>query len=123
MSLTWSRSTLTAINNISRRGAIASFQSAGALTSRATFASSSGMRSKKEFVVHIPDFADALERRKLAKQDHIAGATPLIESGQLSYFGVTMKQHPSDGQQPEINGSIVVIEAESAEDVRAFLDH
>lgn len=72
----------------------------------------------------VPDFPGKQAQRAEAQPKHIEGATPLIDSGQLSYFGVTLAKHAEPGKShaPNIAGSTIVMEAESEQAVRDFLE-
>lgn len=77
--------------------------------------------ASRQFLVQVSDLPDSQEKRSKTKQAHIEECTPLIESGKLSYFGVTLSEHPTENGLLEINGSVMVLEAESETIVRNFL--
>ena len=70
----------------------------------------------------IPDVERTLQKRHAAQSAHIKAVKPLIDSGQLSFFGVTLSGHPHLGRTPNINGSVMVISAESEDGVLCFLN-
>ena len=74
-----------------------------------------------EYLIHIPDFPGTLPTRLETKDAHVKQVMPKIESGELPYFGVTLSQHSTGGDAPEINGSIVVIKAADEATVRKML--
>lgn len=78
----------------------------------------------KEFLVLVPDFAGTLRDRRQAQPLHIAGAMSKIKAGNLPYFGVTLSKHPTTkDQEPDINGSLMVVKAENEARVREFLEN
>ena len=57
------------------------------------------------------------------KAAHIEGAMSVIKCGQLPCAGVTLAKHVENGGcQPDINGSLMVIKAESEKGLQEFLD-
>lgn len=76
----------------------------------------------EQFLIQVPDFPETQEIRARTKQTHIQECTSLIESGKLSYFGVTMSSHAPIGETAKINGSVMVLEAENEEYVKEFLE-
>lgn len=77
-------------------------------------------RAQHEFLIVIPDFPDMKSARAKARPGHIRDATPLIESKLITYFGVTLSE--DDAGHELINGSAIVMKAESENEVRAFLE-
>ena len=58
-----------------------------------------------------------------ARKAHVEGATPVIDLNQLPYLGVTLAKHAlKEGEPPDINGSLMVIKADSEKSVRGFLE-
>lgn len=91
------------------------------MISRRTIASQSVAQSR-QYLIQVPDQPGTQATRVNTRQAHIEGCMHLIDSGELSYFGVTLMQHPVEGKATEINGSIMVLEAESESAVRDFLE-
>lgn len=80
--------------------------------------------ARQEYLIQVPDFKNTTAQRLAAKKDHIVGATPLIESKQLSFFGVTLAEpSANDTANATIDGSVMVIEADSRDDVSKFLEN
>ena len=79
--------------------------------------------SKQEFLIVIPDFPLTTEQRRKAQPKHIEAAMPLIKSGDLSYFGVTMRSGNVVDQDysPRTNGSAIVLKAENEQAVKDYL--
>lgn len=91
-----------------------------------SFSSSSATSSSKpqnEYLVVVPDNPGTQSQRGEAQPRHIEGATPLIDAGQLTYFGVTLAKHvgPDESHKPNIVGSAIVMKADSEEEIRQFL--
>lgn len=72
----------------------------------------------------VPDFLSTTEQRGKAQPAHIKDATPLIESGDLTYFGVILSSHDGTNEdyRLRINGSAVVLNAESEQAIRDYLE-
>lgn len=84
--------------------------------------------ARQEYLIQVPDFKNTTAQRLAAKKDHIVGATPLIESKQLSFFGVTFTEPSAndtanDTANATINGSVMVMEVESRDEVSKFLQN
>lgn len=86
------------------------------------FSTSPGVNApvpQTEFLIVIPDFPDTAAARTKAKPGHIRDATPLIDSGIITYFGVTLSD--ADAVNGPINGSAIVMKANNEAEVRAYL--
>lgn len=87
------------------------------------FTNSTTHKIKQQFLVQVPDFPQTTSQRLSAQKDHIIDATPLIDSKQLSFFGVTLSDSPgSNTAHAKINGSVMVMEADSRDEVVGFLE-
>lgn len=75
---------------------------------------------QNEFLVIISDFPNTSAARAKAKPGHIKAATPLIDAGIIMYCGVTFSG-AAQGKEQNINGSAIVMKAQSEDEVRAFL--
>lgn len=80
-------------------------------------------KTEHEYLVVIPDYPNTNEQRAQARPTHIRDATPLIESGKIGYFGVTLTKHAEGTRSvaPTINGSVIVFRAESEASIREAL--
>ncbi|KAI0261987.1 hypothetical protein BC834DRAFT_829480 [Gloeopeniophorella convolvens] len=80
--------------------------------------------TKQTFVVWAPDYADdgALARRLAVRPAHAEGIHKGVADGFIKYAGPThAPDSPADGEK-KLNGSLLVVEAESAAAVRAALE-
>lgn len=75
---------------------------------------------QNEYLVVIPDHPNTSAARAKARPGHVKAATPLIDAGVLTYFGVTLSD-VTEGQEQRINGSAIVMKAGSEVEVRNFL--
>lgn len=75
----------------------------------------------REFLVHVPDFPNVLPRRLAARGAHVDGAQPLIKSGRLPFFGVTLAEHHDESEPMRIIGRVMLMKAENEEEVKGFL--
>lgn len=83
--------------------------------------SSSHLAQPRQYLILISDHPGTAALRRAAQPEHIESASPLIESGHLSYFGVTFSQPRTSSSEPEINGSLMILHANSEQEVRRFL--
>lgn len=82
---------------------------------------SSTSAAKNEYLVIVPDHADSLQKRLAVRPKHFEELTPHIEAGNIVFGGATLSRHPKDGETPDMNGSAMLIQAESEEAVREWL--
>lgn len=75
---------------------------------------------QNEFLIVIPDFPNSSAARVEAQPGHIRAATPLINAGIITYCGVTLSSALS-GKEQNISGSVIVMKAQSEDEVQAFL--
>jgi uncharacterized protein YciI len=83
--------------------------------------SSSTGTAKNEYLVIVPDHANALPKRLAVRPKHFEGLAPHIESGNVVFGGATLSRQPAEGETLDMNGSAMLIKAESEEAVRAWL--
>ncbi|ETN42384.1 uncharacterized protein HMPREF1541_01538 [Cyphellophora europaea CBS 101466] len=77
---------------------------------------------KYEYLVTVPDVPNAPEKRLAARPTHLANLKPRIESGQIVFGGATLAQQPADGGAPEMTGSVMLIKANSEQEVRELIE-
>jgi uncharacterized protein YciI len=82
---------------------------------------SSTSASKNEYLVIVPDHANSLQKRLAVRPKHFDGLTPHIKSGSVVFGGATLSKQPKEGETPDMNGSAMLIKAESEEAVREWL--
>ena len=76
-----------------------------------------------EWLVHVPDHPNALEKRLAVRQEHLSKLKPKIEGGTVVFGGATLSQHPSEGEAPDMTGSVMLIKANTKEEVLEFLEN
>ncbi|KAF2759478.1 hypothetical protein EJ05DRAFT_299341 [Pseudovirgaria hyperparasitica] len=76
--------------------------------------------SKCEWLVIVPDFEGALQKRLEVRQKHLGGITP--EPDFWIMGGAFMGSKPKEGETPDMKGSAMICYAESEEEVRARLE-
>ncbi|KAI1907235.1 hypothetical protein LOZ53_004583 [Ophidiomyces ophidiicola] len=103
------------------------FPTASAVTSRSTLfsrAMASNAAQKPDWIVVVHDRKDStLERRMAARDQHIGNLGPLIDSGLLKMGGAILKNHPKEGEAPPMNGSALVVSADTEEEIREALSN
>ncbi|KAI1942903.1 hypothetical protein LOZ39_005705 [Ophidiomyces ophidiicola] len=116
------------------------FPTASAVTSRSTLfsrAMASNAAQKPDWIVVVHDRKDStLERRMAARDQHIGNLGPLIDSGLLKMggsirgvpltdcpSGAILKNHPKEGEAPPMNGSALVVSADTEEEIREALSN
>ena len=77
--------------------------------------------SQNEWLIHIPDHASSLSKRLAARPAHLTNLKPRIASGQVVFGGATLSSQPQPGEQPQMTGSMMLIKAETEEEVRNLL--
>ncbi|KAK2764011.1 hypothetical protein FQN54_009630 [Arachnomyces sp. PD_36] len=77
--------------------------------------------AKREFLVVVPDKKGVLAKRNEVRDQHLTNVKPLVEAGTVSVGGALMDAHPADGEAPQMNGSMLVVTAESATEVRELI--
>lgn len=75
----------------------------------------------REYLIHIPDIANVLPRRLDLLKPHNLDAAPLVKAGRVPFFGSTLSQHGAEGEQPAENGTIMIIKAESEEEIKEIV--
>jgi len=73
---------------------------------------------KQTFVIWAPDYPDAQGRRDAERAEHVKRVEQLAADGFTKIAGPLYDPGSSDKQ----NGSLVILEAESAEAVRAIVE-
>jgi uncharacterized protein len=86
-----------------------------------TSISSSSSKSAKEYLVHLPDHPNSLSTRLSVRPAHLASTKPAVASGKILLGGATLSKHPEDGEAPDMTGSVMLVTAESEEEVRRFV--
>ena len=76
---------------------------------------------KYEWLVTVPDKPSALQNRLAARPAHLANLKPRIESGQVVFGGAMLGKQPGEGESPAMEGSVMLIKADTEEDVRELL--
>ena len=76
-----------------------------------------------EWLVHIPDHPNALDKRLAVRQTHLSNLKPKIEAGIVVFGGATLSKHPSEGEGPDMTGSVMLIKANTEQEVREFLEN
>ena len=77
---------------------------------------------KYEYLVQIPDTPGEPERRLAARPTHLKNLKPLVESGQVVLGGATLAKQPAEGEAPEMTGSVMLIKANSEEEIRKLIE-
>ncbi|KNB17121.1 hypothetical protein FOXG_15247 [Fusarium oxysporum f. sp. lycopersici 4287] len=75
----------------------------------------------KEYLVIIPDLPDVLAKRQVLLKPHNQDAAPLVKAGRVPFFGSTLAHHSPEGQQVAENGTVMIIKAESEEEIREII--
>ncbi|KAK3325791.1 hypothetical protein B0H66DRAFT_599933 [Apodospora peruviana] len=85
--------------------------------------SSSDAPRKYEWLVVVPDFPGALDKRIDARPLHFAGLKPKLESGVYQMGGAILDEVPVDDQPSSLKmcGSTLIAVAESREEVISIL--
>ena len=82
---------------------------------------SSTTSPKKEYLVILPDHPKSLQKRLAVRAKHLENLTPHVQSGDVTFGGATLSDHPNEGEQVDMTGSAMLIKAESEDAVRAWV--
>ncbi|KAI1653212.1 hypothetical protein F4813DRAFT_276330 [Daldinia decipiens] len=81
------------------------------------------MSGLNDFLVILQDKPGMLQTRLSNVQAHIDHLKGLVESGTVVMSGPTLSSHPKTaGEDLAVNGSSVLVRANSEEEVRAFIN-
>ncbi|MCJ1313328.1 hypothetical protein MMC25_007005 [Agyrium rufum] len=86
-------------------------------------AASSG--GKHEFLVLLVDKEGMLEKRMSVRPSHLEDIKPAVDAGHWTFGGAMLAEPftPSaDNQTPQIQGSVMLAQADTAEEVRVRLE-
>ncbi|CAK4033342.1 Hypothetical predicted protein [Lecanosticta acicola] len=72
---------------------------------------------KQEWMVILPDKPGALEMRMKVRPQHLEAIKPQVDSGLVVLGGASLDEPLKEGLAPKINGSVVMYEADSEEEV------
>jgi len=78
--------------------------------------------SQKEWLVQIPDKPNSLQKRLGARPDHLKNIKPKVDAGQIAFGGATLSKHPAEGETPDMTGSVMLVKAETKEEVIELLE-
>jgi len=76
-----------------------------------------------EWLVQIPDHPNALEKRLAVRQKHLTDLKPKIDAGIVVFGGATLSKQPAEGEGPDMTGSVMLIKANTEQEVREFLEN
>jgi len=76
-----------------------------------------------EYLVTIPDHANSLDKRLAARPAHLANLRPHIDSGKVVFGGASLSAHPKEGESPDMTGSVMLIKADSEEELRDWINN
>jgi uncharacterized protein YciI len=72
------------------------------------------------WVMSIPATTTDMNLLNATRPSHIAHLKSLCEQGTIVFSGPTLKEHPKQDQAPVIVGSVLVIKADTEEEVRQY---
>ncbi|KIW35528.1 uncharacterized protein PV07_02218 [Cladophialophora immunda] len=79
--------------------------------------------SISEYLVVIPDFANVPpEVRAEARPIHLREIQPLVDAKVVVMGGALLSRVPQPGEPPAVNGSVMMVQMESADAVRQRLE-
>ncbi|KAI9930839.1 hypothetical protein ASPWEDRAFT_47814 [Aspergillus wentii DTO 134E9] len=77
--------------------------------------------AKKEFLCILPDKPGVVEKRLEVRGAHLENVKPLVEQGSVVIGGATFDHHPTGGETPAFNGSMLIVVVENEEQVWEIL--
>lgn len=78
--------------------------------------------SNKEWLVIIPDKPNSLQKRLAARPLHLEKIQPRIKTGEVVFGGATLDEQPAVDGTPEMNGSVMLMKADTEQEVRAVVE-
>jgi uncharacterized protein YciI len=84
--------------------------------------SSSTSTPTKEWLIHIPDHPNSLQKRLAVRPQHLEAVKPKIAAGTVVFGGAVLSKHPAEGETPDMTGSFMLMKAESEEEVKKALE-
>ncbi|KAI8713673.1 hypothetical protein NCS52_01212500 [Fusarium sp. LHS14.1] len=75
----------------------------------------------QEYLVHISDLPDTLAKRLDLLKRHNQDAAPLVKAGRVPFFGSTLAHHSANSEQPAENGTVMIIRAESVDEIKDII--
>ncbi|KXT11765.1 hypothetical protein AC579_1643 [Pseudocercospora musae] len=106
----------SAILRSSIRRAIAIRPAAPKLSTR-SFAATTIIMGKQEWICILPDGAGKLDARMKVRPQHLEGVKPKVASGLVVMGGATLDEPIKEGEGLKINGSVMMVEADTREEV------
>ena len=78
---------------------------------------------KFEYLVTIPDTVPGgLQKRLDSRPTHLQNLKPKVEAGQVVFGGAYLGADPKEGETPDMKGSVMLIKANSEEEVRKLVE-
>ncbi|KAF2771240.1 hypothetical protein EJ03DRAFT_325689 [Teratosphaeria nubilosa] len=75
------------------------------------------MSSKQEWLVILPDKPGMLSERMKVRPQHLEGVKPLAKSKFWVLGGATLDEPIKEGEGPKINGSVMLGQADTKEEI------
>jgi len=76
---------------------------------------------KQEWMAILPDKPNSLAHRMSVRAEHLAKVQPHVNSGLIVLGGASLDEPLQPGEGPKINGSVMMAEADSIDDVWAWI--
>ena len=76
-----------------------------------------------EYLVQIPDFPNSLDKRLAVRPQHLKDITPKLQAGKIVLGGAMLSKQPKEGEAPDMTGSVMIIKADSEEEVRGMIEN
>lgn len=88
-----------------------------------TFSTTPAMSTPtKEWLVIIPDKPNSLQKRLAARPLHLEKIKPRIETGEVVFGGATLDEQPAVDATPGMNGSVMLMKADTEQEIRALVE-
>ncbi|KAK4496355.1 hypothetical protein PRZ48_012335 [Zasmidium cellare] len=80
------------------------------------------MAEKQQWLCILPDGAGKLEKRMEIRPQHLEAVKPKVASGLVTLGGATLDEPVKEGQPMKINGSAMIVEADTEAEVRKVIE-
>ncbi|EME44769.1 hypothetical protein DOTSEDRAFT_44888 [Dothistroma septosporum NZE10] len=77
---------------------------------------------KQEWMVILPDVPGKLEERMKVRPQHLEAIGPRVQAGQIVLGGASLDEPVKEGSPIKINGSVLMAEADTEEEVRKIVE-
>ncbi|KAK4610071.1 Derivative of benzaldehyde biosynthesis cluster protein C [Fulvia fulva] len=87
-----------------------------------TLTNTASIMGKQEWIVILPDYPGALEKRMEVRPQHLEAIKPRVQAGTVVLGGASLDEPAKEGSPMKINGSVMMAEADTEQEVREIIE-